>query len=371
MKRFFGLIILLVIAAVCGVWFMLNQKGTSDYSIPIPGKASTLTKVTGLAGSEKMELFADKEIMEILERKENLDIDVKKAGSVEMVRMTPRAQDFLWPANRVNLEYYQETHSDVMRSADIFNSPIVLYSWDIVTDALIKNAIVQQRDSIYYVIDLPKLLELITAKKTWKDIGLEQLYGKIMIRSTDPAKSNSGNMFAALIANTLNKGEMVTQESIKEVLPRLNTFFARLGHMEHSSSVLFNMFLQQGAGAYPIIVGYENQLLEFANAHEETLPLLTSKVRILYPFPTVWASHPFIALSKKGVKLMEALKNEKIYELAWKKHGFRSGLSGGKSDPSVFKIPGIPKEINGVMQTPSASVMNMITESLLPLSGIK
>ncbi|MBF0468918.1 MAG: hypothetical protein HQK61_08540, partial [Desulfamplus sp.] len=211
----------------------------------------------------------------------------------------------------------------------------------------------------------------IMSKKAWKEIGLEQLYGNVMIRSTDPTKSNSGNIFAALVANTLNKGDVVTPATVASVLPALERFFARLGHMEHSSEVLFNMFLQQGAGAYPIIVGYENQLLEFAHAHEEALPLLNSKVRILYPFPTVWSSHPFISLSDKGKKLLNALKSDDIRQFAWKKHGFRSGMAGAGSDTSVLKIKGIPNTINGVMQTPNEATMDIITERLLTLSDSK
>ena len=54
------------------------------------------------------------------------------------------------------------------------------------------------------------------------------------------------------------------------------------------------------AGAYPIIVAYENQLLEFAAEHREMIVPVRQKLRVLYPRPTVWASHPLIALDASG-----------------------------------------------------------------------
>ena len=47
---------------------------------------------------------------------------------------------------------------------------------------------------------------IITEERSWKEIGLPELYGNVSIDTTDPAKSNSGNMFAGLLANTLNGG---------------------------------------------------------------------------------------------------------------------------------------------------------------------
>src|SRR5437763_1959118 len=72
-----------------------------------------------------------------------------------------------------------------------------------------------------------------------------------------------GNMFAGLLANLLNGGEVVDEASLKSVLPRLKQFFDKLGYLQESSSDLFTQFLQQGVGSYPLIVGYEAQLVEF------------------------------------------------------------------------------------------------------------
>ena len=67
-----------------------------------------------------------------------------------------------------------------------------------------------------------------------------------------PRRSNSGNLFAGLIANILCGG-VADQSNIEKVLPRLRAIFERLGCMESSSADLFGQFLKMGMGAKPII----------------------------------------------------------------------------------------------------------------------
>ena len=353
MQKFLGLIILLAVA-VSAAFFILGKEKVAELSGGGPKKVSSgVVIAAGRAGSEKINFLQSEKVQEQL-LEQGLKVEVRKSGSVEMVQEAVSGDDFLWPASQGNVESFKNSGSMIQQTADIFNSPLVLYSWDIVTDALIKAGIVQHKEGVNYIVDLPKLLEHVMAKKQWKEIGLSQLYGSIIIRTTDPAKSNSGNMFAALTANTLNHGEVVTAETIDSVLPQVKDFYARLGYMEDSSAVLFEKFLQQGVGAYPMIVGYENQLVEYSLQHKEHLPLLKSKVRILYPVPTVWASHPLIALTDNGKKLLAALKEPDIQKLAWEQHGFRSGLMGVENDPAVLDVVGLPKSIDAVMPMPSA-----------------
>ena len=363
MQKFLGLIILLAVAAGAA-FFMFYDGKLAELSGSGPKKVSSgVVIAAGRAGSEKINFLQSEKVQEQL-LEQGLKVEVRKSGSVEMVQEAVSGDDFLWPASQGNVESFKNSGSMIQQTADIFNSPLVLYSWDIVTDALIKAGIVQHKEGVNYIVDLPKLLEHVMAKKQWKEIGLSQLYGSIIIRTTDPAKSNSGNMFAALTANTLNHGEVVTAETIDSVLPQVKDFYARLGYMEDSSAVLFEKFLQQGVGAYPMIVGYENQLVEYSLQHKEHLPLLKSKVRILYPVPTVWASHPLIALTDNGKKLLAALKEPDIQKLAWEQHGFRSGLMGVENDPAVLDVVGLPKSIDAVMPMPSAAVMDKITKQL-------
>ena len=111
-----------------------------------------------------------------------------------------------------------------------------------------------------------------------------QLYGSVSVGTTDPTKSNSGNMFAGLLANTLCGG-VADESNLPAILPRLQSIFQKLGYMESSSSDLFDQFLKTGMGAKPLIAGYENQLLEFAVENPDTWEQIKGDIVIMYPTP--------------------------------------------------------------------------------------
>ena len=149
-----------------------------------------------------------------------------------------------------------------------------------------QHGLVEQQGGPYYVSDLAGLIKLVEERVAWVDIGLPQLYGSVKILTTDPTRSNSGNSFAGLLANLFNQGDVVMATDmvrLTTLLPRLGTFFARLGFLEHSSGVLSDKFITQGVGAYPLIVGYENQLVEYSISHPEVLELLRQKCAFCTP----------------------------------------------------------------------------------------
>ena len=113
-----------------------------------------------------------------------------------------------------------------------------------------------------------------------------------------------------------------------------------------------------------MVVGYENQIVEFVIAHPQHRDHITNSVAVLYPTPTVWSSHPVIALTDNGKRAIEALKDQRLQELAWRHHGFRSGLIGIIQDPSVLGVPHIPRSIDSVMPLPTAHAMDRIVTTL-------
>ncbi len=359
-----GLLLLLLAAALAGIYVWKGHPATSPVPNNItPGPIAILT-VKGYVGGEKLGFLADPAVQKILRAKYGLAVDGSKLGSIEMIEGSTQGQDFLWPSSQVALELYKDKGGRSLEADTIFASPIVFYSWDIVTDALIKEKVVQKLGASYYVVDAPKLVRIINAGTHWKDIGLPQLYGRITIRSTDPTKSNSGMMFAGLLANITNGGEVVDEASLPKSLPIVKRFFGRLGYLEPSSGDLFTQFLTMGEGANPVIVGYENQLTEFSLENSQYEDLLHKRVRILYPRPTVWSNHPLIALTDNGRKLLSALKDPDIQKLAWERHGFRSGLAGVRNDPKVLTAVGIPATIDNVVPMPTPQVMTKIIGTL-------
>lgn len=346
--KLIGLLILVAVAIVAVAYVGVTQ-------------SRQVTEISGFVGGEKIGLLEDEEVQEILHERYHLSMDYAKAGSIDMVTEDAGDRNFLFPSNQTALEIYEDQNGASEKSEVIFNTPIVLYTRNAVAEALVSQGIASRNDGVYSV-DMAKLAAVIEEGKTWVDIGLSQLYGSVAVNTTDPTKSNSGNMFAGLLANTLCGG-VADESNLSEILPRLETIFQRLGYMESSSSDLFEQFLKTGMGAKPIIAGYENQLLEFAVANPDTWEQVKADIVMLYPTPTVWSSHVYIALDEAGTAGIDALLDEDVQRLAWEKHGFRTGVYD-KPTEIDFGVDGLADEITTVAPMPDAATMERIIEAL-------
>ena len=346
-----GIILLLVIIVIIAFQFVNVNK---------PEEIT----VSGYLGGEKEGLMQDEEVKKILKDKYGITVEYTKAGSIEMIEQDSSDKDYLFPSSQTALELFNQTKSDKLYKSEIvFNSPIVIYTWKPIAEALINNGIVEEKDNSYYIADTSALIKLVTDKKKWSDIGVNDLYGYVTIQSTDPNKSNSGNMFAGLVANIMNNEIVVDSNSVDTILPNLKDFFGKIGYMEHSSGDLFEQYLKTGMGAKPMIAGYENQMIEFAIENPNDWNMVKEQVAVLYPEPTVWSSHPLIALNEKGAKLIEAMQDEEIQKIAWEKHGFRTGVNG-TINTEIEGFYGIPKNINAVIQMPNPDTMQKIMDGI-------
>lgn len=358
LSRSIGLALLAIVVVVVVVLRLPALRGGGAVTAPDP------ITVRGTIGSEKANLLDDPEIKALLREKYGLLVDYRKAGSLQIAQGGTGGQDFVWPSGQYPKEVYERDHGTPTKSDVTFSSPIVMYAWAPVTQALTGAGIIEQVDGTAYV-DLPKLLAAINDGKSWREVGLPQVGGKVLVYTTDPTKSNSGNLFAGLLANTLNGGTVVDEGTIGATLPGVKGFYGRLGYTTDSSGFLFDQFLAQGIGAYPIIVGYENQLIEYSVEHPELRDVLLKQINILYPRPTTWATHTMMALNGNGVRLLDALKDPAIQKLAWERHGFRTGLIGTQNDPAVLQVVGVPRaSVQTAQPIPRAGVMDQIVREL-------
>ena len=311
---------------------------------------------------EKIGLLEDEAVQDILDRNYGLTLDYAKAGSLDMVTADHEGRNFLFPSSQTALEYYQQLYGAPDRSPIVFTTPIVLYTHRPILEAFQKEGLVTERDGVYYM-DMAGLVAEIEAGTAWADLGLPELYGTVAVNTTDPVRSNSGNMFAGLLANVLCGG-VADEDSVEAVLPRLQAIFEKLGYMEASSSDLFDQFLKTGMGAKPMIAGYENQLLEFAVENPEDWEQLKDDIVLIYPTPTVWSSHIYIALDEAGEAGIDALMDEEIQRLAWENHGFRTEVSGTGADEDHFGVPHLAAEITQVAAMPRYAAMEKIIAAL-------
>mgnify|MGYP004657202337 FL=1 len=368
-QRAMGAIILIVlILIVCVVAAIKTFTTGSDNTI----------KVYGAVGGGKENLLADEEFNNILKDKYGITVinDSWSNGKLvknSVLRTDGSHYDFIFFSDQRFYDYYKTSANKANGEADretvlngslTLNTPIVIYSWDTVVEALMNENIVTEKDGVYYITDMDKLLNYILEGKTWKDIGLDSLYGSINIASTDPVSSSPGATYYGLLLSIMCGGE-VTENNIEQNLPKLKEFYEKSGYMNNTPADLFDMYLKTGVGAKPMIVDYEKSIIDFANSNPDGYAQVKDKMRILYPVPTIWNSHCIATLTENGNKYYEAFNDKDIQQLAWSKYGFRTGVTGGNYDVTSVGVSGVPQTID---TTVSGLRMNIYTRLIEYLS---
>jgi Bacterial extracellular solute-binding protein len=363
-QKFAGLGLLLAFTLIIGGIKLYRP----DPSPPVHGPNIT---VHGIIGKGKAAFLKDPDVTAILKDNYGLTVDVdKEVGSIGQVSECVQHkvdEDFCWPSSENAGEQIKAQVAPAMAdSAFIFNSPIVMYTWTPIADALIAQGIVQKNGDTYWIVDFPKLVQMIDDHKQWSDIGLQRPSGEMIIYSTDPATSNTGNSFAGLLANTLDNNHVVDAASVDGVIPQVRSFFNGMGLLSETTATFFEQFLNLGMGAAPIIVAYESNLIEFSLQHQSAASqaYIRDNVRTIYPSPTVWSSQPLVALTPGGKRLMEALRDPEIQRIGWEHHGFRYGVFNNPVDPSIVNVPGVPATIDSVLKMPKPEIMERIVNAL-------
>ena len=334
----------------------------------VRGLMGDLVHLKGFVGGEKIAFLENPKTIAAL-KKHGLALQVDRAGSVEQVRdpvLLARKPDFLWPSSAPLVELAKQ-NAKVLKDQVIFNSPIVVYSWEPIAQGLVQAGIAS-REGAHFAVDAKALIEAVINGRSWKDLGQPDLYGRARLIATDPNKSNSGFMFAGLAADVL-AGDVASAENLDAVLPRVVDLFRAMGFKSNSSGQAFDDFIAGGPGAQPMVVGYENQLVEWILADPERWKRVEAaaggaKPVTLYPTPTVYSAHPLIALTPPALPLIEALMSHELQEIGWQDHGFRGPLGTVGAVTSPLIQGRMPAQIRSVAPMPDIDVMLRILRAL-------
>lgn len=336
-----------------------------------------LTDVYVATGGGKEGFIADEEVVKILNNRFGLNVihDTWSNGKLiknPLVREDGFTKyDAMFTSDQRFYDYYKLKPNQALGEANRYtvlnggltlNTPIVIYSWGEVVDALIKEKIVTQKDGVYYITDMNKLLDYILKGKKWSEIGLNQLYGNINIASTDPVTSSPGATYYGLLLSIMCESS-ITDQSVRENLPKLKEFYTKSGYMNNTPADLFERYLKTGMGGEPMIVDYEKSIIEFANENPDGFAQVKDDIRILYPTPTIWNSHCIATFTENGNEFYKAFEDKDIQQIAWSKYGFRTGVTGGSYDVSALGI-GIPQAITSTVSSLKMDVYNQLIEYL-------
>ena len=372
-SRISGVLVFVVAAAVAVGYTMLQSDDGGGLAGLFRGAPDT--QAMGYIGGEKRNFMGNPQVQEILQDRYDLTVDARRAGSLEMVTdaaLISQDPDFYWPASQVSRELARSNGITPVQTEIIFNSPIVLYSWSPVAEALVDYGIARPLTDgqAAFAVDTEALLNLVLDEVPWSDVGVDQLHGSVIVFSTYPLRSNSGNQFASLITQVLADGD-ISGPGLVEAVRKVAGIYQRMGYLESSSSTLFEQYLRQGMGAYPLTAGYESQLIEFAAADVDQWASLEGRdIRpvVLYPEPTVYSSHILMATTEAGRALVDALQDPELQDIAWSRHGFRSGFSV-TSDPSILPVSGIPDAIDKVEPMPPFGVVERLLNAIRQTQG--
>ena len=361
---------------------------------------NNLTTVYVATGGGKEDFLADKRVKKILEKKYKLNVIfdtwsngktitmplIREAVGLGNSNIVNKMQDgekytilsdgvskydALFTSDQRFYDYYKLSFDKEKGEADRYtvldggltlNTPIVIYSWKEIVDVFVKESIVTERDGVYYITDMNKLINYILDGKKWSDIGLNSLYGTINIASTDPVSSSPGATYYGLLLSILSGGQ-VTNENINNNLPKLKEFYIKSGYMNNTPADLFERYLKTGMGGEPMIVDYEKSMIDFANTSPDAFKQVKDEIRILYPTPTIWNSHCFAVFTDKGNKLYKALDDKEISQIAWEKYGFRTGVTGGTYDVSSIGL-GVPQTITSTVTSLKMDTYNKLIDYL-------
>ena len=362
-KRVLGVILFIVLIAL-----IIGIKVYNDNEIEIESaietiKEETLTDVTIAVGGGKEDFIADERVVEIMKTKYGINpiYDTWSNGKIikdPLIRESDKSSyDLMFCSDQRFYDYYklpadrskgEASRYTVLNGGLTLNTPIVIYSWGDVTNALMNEGIVTQINDVYYITDMNKLLNYILEGKKWADIGLPMLYGNINIASTDPVTSSPGATYYGLLLSIMCGG-YVTDSGVNENMPRLKQFYEKSGYMNNTPADMFEKYLKTGMGGAPMIVDYEKSIVEFATSNPSGFEQVKDDIRILYPTPTIWNSHCIATFTQEGNLYNNVFEDPEIQKIAWEKYGFRTGVSAGNYDVSSLGITGIPQTITSLV----------------------
>ena len=393
-KSIIGIIIFIVLILIIIFIKSLGDKNTPNIL------NNRLTTVYVATGGGKEDFLADKDVQKILKSKYKLNVifdtwsngktitkplirEAVGLGNQSIINQMESGSEFniqspgvskydaLFTSDQRFYDYYklspnkeagESLRYTVKAGGLTLNTPIVIYSWKGVVDALIKENIVTEKDGVYYISDMNKLINYILESKKWSDIGLSNLYGNINIASTDPVSSSPGATYYGLLLSILSGGQ-VNNDTIDANLAKLKSFYIKSGYMNNTPADLFERYLKTGMGGEPMIVDYEKSMIDFANSSPDAFKQVKDEIRILYPTPTIWNSHCFAVFTDAGQKLYEAFDDKEIGQIAWEKYGFRTGVTGGTYDVSNIGI-GIPDTISSTVTSLKMDTYNKLIDYL-------
>jgi hypothetical protein len=321
----------IVVVLIAAIVLIMLTKRSGGGGIADGGTA----RITCYGGSEKEELINDPDVKQILADSYGVEVNFIPKGSYKQVQIPPdelkaSKVDCLWPSSASAQAIFEgsgnsKAFGNDYEAASVLESPEVLYANKESAEGLQRAGIVAVRDGNYFIVDFRRLLdEYLLPGKSWSDLGVALPAGPVLINSSDPATSNSGMTLAQLELATIASGNPYQPASVAQAgaaLGKVKALVDAQGLMRNGSDSAFEQWIIQQTGG--LLAGYENQLLQWVTTRNGGV--VPAGIVTLYPEPTIFNDHPILSLTEAGKKLIPALEDNAVQDIAWTRYGFRSG----------------------------------------------
>lgn len=338
------------------------------YLLPIFGLKNMVTIVSGTELKEVLEEIEKK----FEEENPHINLQLKFEGSQDIVtNFIDEKNDFqptiLIPANS-ELITELETKLKAQGETDIFyDTPTAIAKTMLVAIAW------EERGKVLFPDNKFSWQKLETALQTknWDKLGGKKEWGSFDFITTDPTRSNSGQLTLSLWAkNQLNQNNLTVNDINK---PEIEQLFKLIKNSVYqpprSTDILLQEFIARGKNDADVATVYESiALYRWLQAQENQ----KQGYQIYYPNPTMETTI-MGAVVKKNVSKSEAKAGRKFMEflieneqqIIFAKYGFRPiinlDLKSLSNTPWNQNIPGV--EINpaiNINSSPNSDVINEI-----------
>jgi hypothetical protein len=289
-----------------------------------PGSAPT--RVSIAVGSEDLPLFNDGELRDDL-KAHGIQVTATPMGSLTMANeIKDRNYDLALPSSepttRAVHKKVDPTNGPANPDHPLFTTPLVVMTWKSVLEGLKESGVASQQSDGLWQFHVGRYLDVVHQGLTW-----DQLPGntysnpqRVLLRTTDPAQSNSGLMFLGAASYVVNGNSVMTEQQVAATAAQLKPMYDALGELPTTTKDLFDEYLSDGSGGLPLILTYES--LYVAQRLADNLP---ADAVMMYLDPVVTSAHTLVQLDtaagRQAFQVM--ITDQNVVRIAQLRYGFR------------------------------------------------
>ena len=356
-----ALAVVLIVGVGIGIATSVHAGGSA------PSPTNQVVTLQGLIGSEKAPFFADQRVKDAL-LKGGFIVNVQTAGSRQIAQADLSKQDFAFPAGIPAGSKIKADHAG-STAYQPFYTPMAIATWKPIVTLLIEAGVAHQRAG-YVALDMDAFVKLAQKGTRWTDLPGNTVYQvnkSILITSTDPRTSNSAAMYLSLASYCANADNIVQSDAdVSTVMPIVSPLFLKQGFVESSSEEPFNDYLVQGMGKSPMVMIYESQFVARAAANDGSV---TSDMTLMYPEPTIYSKHTFVALNDNARRLGDFLTNDPGMRQLATDFGFRTIDTTGFNDFVKAHNLSVPDTFVNVIDPPTYETLEKMITNLAQQYG--